>query len=188
MLTKTLIVGDSFAAPITGADHAWHSCIGPVKNCARAGVGQYKILQQILNNYDHETNVIIVITSQNRIHVEKNPFYSADHHHADCDLIFSDVDSRNTQIAQHVTWWFSNVFDLEHAKFMNNLLLEKMHCLVKNTNLIPVTFFEPYQGMYDFDQTLLDLSDIWNTHPGEINHLDPVAHQQVADIIRQKLK
>ena len=96
MLTKTLIVGDSFAAPITGADHAWYNNIGPVKNCAQAGIGQYKILKQIQNYYNTQTNVILVITSENRIHIEKNPFYSIGHYHENCDLIFSDVSSRKS--------------------------------------------------------------------------------------------
>ena len=181
-------MGDSFAAPITGADHAWYNNIGPVKNCAQAGIGQYKILKQIQNYYNTQTNVILVITSENRIHIEKNPFYSIGHYHENCDLIFSDVSSRKDQAAKHISWWFSNVFDLEHAKFMNNLLLEKMHSLITNSNLIPITFFEPYLGMYNFNETLLDLSYIWKTHPGNINHLDPAAHQIITNIIKQNLK
>lgn len=183
-LTRLLLVGDSFAAPYKDHQDCWHRSLGgEVENRAQAGVGQYKILQQLKRHYQSHDYILVVLTSELRIHTEYNPFYSRRDRHAHADFIFSDVESRaGNPEADHVIWWFTNVFDLDHARYINNLVLKDLHEFLDNTtsHWRVITFFKPYPGQYDFDRRLEDFSMFWENNPGDVNHLSSVGHASVA--------
>ena len=185
-MKRLLIAGDSFAAVYPDRSN-WTSKINArVDNRAQAGVGQYKILQQLESNYRDHEYVLLVLTSEMRVYVKENPFYEYGHRHRHADLIFSDVESRQGDPrADHLIWWFGNVFDLDHARGMNNLVLAEMHRLLESKKCAwrAITFFEPYPGQYDFDGRLENFNPIWKSNPGMINHLNLHGHDiMTADI------
>ena len=93
-MKKILIAGDSFAADWT-VKHiggGWVNLLTKdfkVKNVAEAGVSEYKIYKQLLNqnlvDYDH---IIVSHTSAYRIPIEEHPIHKDDILHNNCDLIF----------------------------------------------------------------------------------------------------
>lgn len=185
-----LIIGDSFAAP----DHAnssydtWYDSLSKkhrVSNYATPGVGQYKINQQYRDQGD---TCILIVTSELRLHCVQNPFYPAsDHRHHRSDLIYNDVYARlpdNRAVA--IEYFFRDLFDLDHARYIHNLLLRDIHGKIKQ-HLIPVTFFKPYTEMYDFDGALIDLHEIFQQHRGEINHLSCQGHRLVYEALRDRI-
>lgn len=183
-LEKLLLVGDSFAAPYKDHQDCWYQCLGAkVDNRAQAGVGQYKILQQLKQHYRAHDRILIVLTSELRIHTESNPFYSRRDRHAHADFIFSDVESRTGDPdADHLIWWFTNVFDLRHARYVNNLILKDMHEFLNTITAQwrVITFFRSYSGQYDFGGRLEDFSMFWENNSGEVNHLSSTGHASVA--------
>lgn len=184
-----LIIGDSFADPSGIIGDTWYNSLpGSVTNMAKAGVGQYKILQQLLSNRFHFEKVIVLVTSEYRIHASQNPFYtSTDHRHHDSDLILRDVESRlPDERAQHICYWFKNIFDLEYAVDIHNLVLQETHKILRQRNLdfIPLTFFPKLNDIYNFDSHLLDFSQIAQDNPGDKNHLDSKGHKLVLDKLK----
>lgn len=189
-----LIIGDSFADPFdTDGIDTWYSRTKnsfQVDNRSQAGVGQYKIRQQIKSN-DRFDMCIVIVTSEYRIHCLQNPFYvDKSHKHHCSDLIYHDVESRlPDQRAQHIIWWFSEIFDQTHAKYQHNLILRDIEMTLQEhcDRIIPITFFKPYDGMYDFSKQLVDLSFVHKSFPGTINHLTTKGHSVVWQHLEQHL-
>ena len=182
-MKRLLIVGDSFAAPYENQP-AWTNLINAkVDNRAQAGVGQYKILQQLKNYHQDHDGVLVVLTSEMRVYIKNNPFYGSEHRHANADLIFADIESRRGDPwADRLLWWFGNVFDLEHARAINDLILAEIYRLLelRQKPWKVVTFFDPYPEQFDFDGRLENLNQIWKDHPGTINHLNTTGHDIMA--------
>jgi hypothetical protein len=184
-LSKVLIVGDSFAAHNA---QGWTCQLGKdfeVTNLASNGASQYRVLKHVLEtDLDQFDFVIVVHTSPNRIYVEKNPYYQNSKTHPDCDLIYEDVRSRKPDVfAEHVTWWFENVFDLEQARYMHQLMCEKIKTLLLDKTTLHMTFFElGHIGNIEI------LHHVWKEHPGKINHLDEIGNRLVAEFVRNQLQ
>ncbi len=186
---NTLIIGDSFADPTGAPPDSWHRCLpGKITNLARAGVGQYKILKQLESAKDYD-NVIVLVTSEYRIHALQNPFYTdKDHRHHNSDLILSDIESRLPDLrSQHLCYWFKHIMDMDHAVYIHNLLLEKIEMTLteKQVPFTPITFFPRMNDIHDFDGQLLDLSHIAKLYPGNVNHLSHTGHQRVVDALKE---
>lgn len=185
-MKRLLVVGDSFAAPYQNQP-AWPDYLkARVDNRAQAGVGQYKILQQLKTHYQGQDHVLVVLTSEMRVYIKNNPLYKPGHRHADADLIFADVESRRGDPwADHLLWWFGNVFDPDHARSINDLILAEIYRFLEQhpCRWKAVTFFDPYPGQFNFDGRLEDFSHIWKHHSGSINHLDSKGHDIVAEKI-----
>lgn len=189
-MSSVLIIGDSFAAKHPGDPGfaTWYDLLGnnhSVVNRAQAGVGQYKINQQ----YQPTADIcILLITSELRLHCVQNPFYPAhDHRHHCSDLIYNDIRDRLPDVrAQHIDYYFDALFDVDHARYMHNLLLRDIESRIQQ-RLIPVTFFSPFAGQHDFHGRLRDLSWIFDKHRGDVNHLTAhghqLVHQQLMDLI-----
>ena len=195
MLEKSslLLIGDSFGAPVSMNNNTWYSTLNQsfnVENRAQSGVGQYKIRQQLLPN-DKFDICILLVTSEYRIYCPQNPFYpDVTHTHHNSDLIFSDIESRvPDKKAEHITWWFSEIFDLVHARYQHSLVLKDTEQSIQKCckKLIPITFFKPYKSIYDFNGQLIDLSWVHKNHPGSINHLSDVGHNKVLKILEKQL-
>jgi hypothetical protein len=191
--SSLLLIGDSFGAPASMNTNTWYSNLDQsfyVENRAQAGVGQYKIRQQLLPN-DKFDVCILLVTSEYRIHCTQNPFYpDLTHPHHNCDLIFGDIESRvPDNRAEHITWWFSEIFDLNHARYQHSLVLKDTAQSIQKCckKLIPITFFKPYNSIYDFHGQLIDLSWVHKKHPGDINHLSNVGHNKVWKILEERL-
>jgi hypothetical protein len=176
------IVGDSFCAA-NDYDQSWHNRLSDhfdVTNFSQCGVGQYKIHQQLYGSQNIFDIIIYSVSSPFRCHTESNPFYSTSHPtHSNCDFIYQDVvDKLPDHRAKNLVWWFENVFDLDQAKYMHNLLVVddcKIH------NVIPISFFD-YTHI-DRSVDIIDFFPVWKNHPGFWNHLDDQGH----NIVFQKL-
>ena len=181
-----LIVGDSFCAA-NNHDNSWHNRLRDhfhVTNFSQCGVGQYKIHKQLYCSQQSFDIVIYFISSPYRCHTESNPFYDILHPtHANCDFIYQDVvDKLPDHKAQNMVWWFENVFDLDQAKYMHNLLVAN-DC--KAHNIIPISFFDCTH--IDRSVNIIDFFPIWKNHPGSWNHLNDQGHDQVFQTLVSKI-
>ena len=182
---KILVVGDSFASY---HPDSWTANLGQeyqVDNFAINGTSEYRLLQVIqasqLDKYDA---VIVAHTSPNRIYIEKNPYYQNSSSHPHCDLIYEDIRSRvPDHFAKQIVWWFENVFDLEHAKEIHCLLIEKIKNILKHKSCIHVSFFD-----LDCIPEMIIMHHIWRSYPGNVNHMNQIGNKMVAEIIQTQLK
>jgi len=180
-MKKLLIVGDSFSANNNG----WPGLISnfEITNLSSNGSSEYRIFKKLqvldLNKFD---NAIIVHTSANRLYVERNPMHIDSATHCHCDLIYSDVSNNDSKFANHVTWWFENVFDIEQAEFMHQCLIDKIKEFTYNIHTIHLTFFD-----YNY-QDVENLHKLWKKYPGDINHLSIKGNQKVAELIDKRLE
>jgi len=189
--SKILIAGDSFGT-VSKKEYSWItqlSHLHSVTNLCQNGVGQYKIHRQLMsvdiNLFD---TVILLITSPFRIHSERNPFYSNVHpSHSNCDLLYQDILNKpDLPEKQHIVWWFENMFDLEQAKFVQNLIIDKDYNYLINQHkqVILISFFElpklkiPIHSCYN----------IWKKYPGDVNHLSCNGHKIMLDFVLKLLE
>ena len=181
---KLLIVGDSFVANQTG--EAWQNLLTDytVTNLSSAGSSEYRIAKKLLTtDLDLYDIVIVVHTSPNRIYVEHNPLHQTSNSHKHCDLIYQDVAAqRPNPWADRAAWWFENVFDVEYANFMHNLIIDRSIQHTKNHRNLHLTFFD-----LDCDPSVISLHTVWQDYPGTINHLSVEGNQIVANLVKQKL-
>jgi hypothetical protein len=184
---RILIVGDSFCAP-GDYPESWHQKLAKiytVDNFAQSGVGQYKIHQQLEKAQKCYDVVLYNVTSPNRIHIEQNLFYDHNHPtHSECDLIYNDVKSRlPNRNAEHIVWWFENVFDINQAQFVHKLIVSN-DC-AHRSNLIAISFFDcAHIDTVD----ILSLHSVWQNNPGMYNHLNQSGHDLVFDILKNQIK
>ena len=160
-------------------------------NLGQNGVGQYKIHQQLMSvpvtKYD---GVLMLTTSPYRIYVESNPFYDSTHSsHQNADLLYNDILHKQPGTTKdHITWWFENIFNLEHAEFQHWAIVNwDLHYLKKhNKPCCVVSFFEPSNSL---DVKVEPLNQIWKKYPGSTNHLSTQGHdaafQQIAQLLHK---
>jgi hypothetical protein len=178
-LKKILIVGDSFAADPNGWALMLDDC--QVVNMATNGSSEYRIYKNLIKNVNYYDKIIVVHTSPNRIYVEHNPIHANSVTHPYCDLLYQDVAADGSSFANHVAWWFENVFDLEQANTMHHLLIDKIQQITYNIPTIHLTFFDYIH------RDVLNLHRIWKKYPGKINHLSNLGNMKVAEIIQERL-
>ena len=159
---KILIIGDSFAAKYNSAYPGWSELLEKeyqVTNLAQAGVSEYKILKQVesvdVNSFDC---AIVSHTSPYRIHTAYHPLHT-EGLHKHCDFIYEDIRGRLPDVEK----FFTEYFDLEYAKTVYNLLKQQI-----SKNL---------QSIRTIDTEDLDLLKLFNTHPGEVQHLSASANE-----------
>jgi hypothetical protein len=186
--SKLLIVGDSFGTQTTADYQTWYEILSSnydVTNLCQSGIGQYKIHQQLLSIDVSTFDLILVIaTSPYRVHVTNNPFYNSKHEtHSNCDFLYSDVESRLPDPnAEKILWWFKNIVDLDHCKFINNLIIKESiaYCWSHQKKVLILNFLAE-----DFQHTLsLDFSQTWREHQGKVNHLTQKGHKIIAEKIK----
>lgn len=135
-------------------------------------------------NLDQFDFVIVTHTSPNRIYIEKNPYYQKSQTHAKCDLIYEDIRSRlPDSFAQHVTWWFENVFDLDQAQHLHALICEQIKVLLSSKSTLHMSFFK-----IGYIDGIKILHDIWQDNPGTVNHMNQVGNQMVAEFVKHQLQ
>ena len=182
---RLLIVGDSFSA-VKNNKHSWPCQLDEfdVTNLSLAGCSEYRILQQIKSiNVSDFDFIVVVHSSPNRIYVNENPLHQNSETHHNCDLIYQDVRAQPSgTFRNNVVWWFENVFDLEYAETIHNLLINFIIELSDKIPNLHITFFD------NNHDSLYNLHSIWKKYPGDINHLSIQGNQQVTQFIRNKLK
>jgi len=176
-IMKLLIAGDSFSTD-DGAD-SWANQLGcPTVNISVRGVSEYRIYQKIKNcDFSQYDFAIVCHTSSTRIHIPKNPYYDNHSTHPECDLLYADMRSRlPDQFAKNVVWWFENVFDTESADFVHELIVEKIKSIIP-IPCLHITFFKSQIP------NVLNLSHIWKSNSGKINHLNKTGNQLITKLI-----
>ena len=192
-MKKLLICGDSFAADWTVkfSGQGWPNKLAQnfsVVNLARAGVGQYKIYQQLCSQkLDTFDAVIISHTSPFRIYVKQHPLHYKDALHGDCDLIYSDLKAQENQFPEIkcITKFFENFYDQDHAKFIHSLICEKIENICENfsSKVIHLINFKEH---YNFKNSL-NFLELFESNRGSMNHFDEQGNKIVFDAITKKL-
>jgi hypothetical protein len=181
MLPRLLIVGDSFSADV--GQQSWTKKLPgfAVTNLSTNGSSEYRIFKKLVNTDLKEFEyVIIVHTSPYRIYIEHNPLHLDSLTHQECDLLYQDIKSADlTKFTQNVAWYFENVFDLEQANIIHNLLIEKIVTLTTNHHALHLSFFKDEKN-----DNITNLSSIWKQHSGSINHMDEIGNDKVAILIK----
>jgi len=189
-MTKILLVGDSFAADWTIKNttySGWPNLLAEefkVDNRAKAGVSEYRIWQQLSNcNIKNYTHLIISHTSPFRIPVEEHPLHGNDLLHNDCDFLYEDIKNHKSLLC--VKEYFEKFFDTDYAKFVHQLIIEKqiayvsdqckvlhLHHMKQDLNFIP-------------SRSVLDFSDVFVSHKGNVNHYSKQGNQIVFETIKK---
>lgn len=190
---KILLTGDSFVADWNDTalgDQAWWQLLSQgheVHNKAQPGCGEYKILKQISNSNLAQYDLVVVChTSPYRIHTVKNPFHSIGSH-VDSDLIYTDIaESNNSKEKNHVLYFFENIFDLEYARYIHNLVKKEIAQVLKPYNSLHISFFENFTDEYKNSEEI-NFYNLWKQHPGQINHLNLRGNQEVYAEIKKRI-
>lgn len=199
---KILIAGDSFAADWTvkyPLGKGWVNLLAEhhdVTNVAQAGVGEYKIHQQIQqqDNIDSYDVVIISHTSPYRVHTRRHPVHHQDLLHAKADLSMGDIRyhaSRPKSIFNRALWsanrFFQDHFDSDYQEEIYRLLVNSIHDRLKNIRCIQVNNFICPVAFDTTAKDFVDLSEVQLAHPGTHNHLSDTGNKLVFDIIQSVL-
>jgi hypothetical protein len=196
---KILVVGDSFAADWTKKypeGYGWVNLLSAeyaVTNLAQAGVGEYKILQQIKSVPDIQMFDLVLIshTSPYRIHTRKHPVHHADLLHKHADLIMEDIEYHSKKLrfainrgVQSARDWFYYHFDTEYQENIYRLIKQEIHRLLGKTKSISIN---NYTDPYDLDHCSIDVSSIQLQHPGLHNHMDTEGNHKLCQLIIDKI-
>jgi hypothetical protein len=196
-MESMLICGDSFSVDwsVEHTGQGWPTLLEQtyqVTNLSQAGCGEYKIYLQIVSVLDqlHDFDKIIIShTSPYRLYTKAHPIHSASKLHAHSDLLYQDIKhhSQSQKKLLPLVDYFENYFDLEYAEFTHGLICEKIQ-----------TLLEPYQhktlhvshigwkNLYQFKR-MIQFENLFETHPGLINHYSDQGNQLVYQQIVQKL-
>ena len=173
---KILICGDSFAADWTikyPDKKGWPNLLAEhhnVINLAQAGCGEYKILLQLLSvDFTQFDQIIVSHTSPYRIYVKDHPVHAGDVLHNNSDLIYKDIKehSKTNKKLSVLVDYFENYVDLTYLEFIHSLIVKEIKTLVKDFNVLHIS----HQNNPSLDQ-YINFSDVFNAHPGLINHYD----------------
>ncbi len=181
MVKRLLIIGDSFSA--STAAEGWNNLIDhyQVDNLSTCGSSEYRLIKILdQTNTDKFDKIIFVHTSPYRIYVKENPYYVNSDTHKNCDLLYADIESYlPDEFAQHVSWWFEHVFDLDQANFIHKRSID--YVIEKIPQALHLTFFD-----YNHDR-VFNLHKVWKNNLGSINHMNKRGNQQVVDFVNQHL-
>jgi len=185
-----LICGDSFSY-----DHdltqSWVTKLKKlysVTNLSQCGCSQYKIKLQLDSVDLSKFHAIIIFhTSPNRLYINKTYAITDAHSHENCDLLFSDVESKKNKsnLARIAYEYFVNIFDNDYYQYVHNLILADIDRLTQPYRVLHFTNFD-YSQMHNFNNNLINFYDIFLKHRGNINHLDQQGNDMVfLQIIKQ---
>jgi len=189
VIKNILILGDSFACNWESDNNniGWPNLLKQnfkITNLAQAGVSEYKIYKQLqsvdIDNFDF---VIISHTSSYRIPVETHPSYQLGDLHENCDLIFSDIESKRKKykVLDTAYKFYKDLFWNEYFEFTSNLIYEKIK--EQTSNGIHITFFDKF-----YDDSVIKLEHIFKHKRGHVNHLNSDGNREVYEILIKKLK
>jgi hypothetical protein len=192
---QLLIVGDSFAADWSVKDSTqvgWPNLLAKqasVNNIARAGVSQFRILQQLQSVcFDDYDWTVVCNTSPSRMVTRQHPVHQNDLHSAS-DLIFADLEyhqsnrSSNENPALTCAYdFFRYHYDEEFQRFVYEAvlksmaeMLEKRKYIFLRTPLVPdhVTF-----------HVAIEQQDVQKYCANHLSHAGNLkVYQKICDII-----
>jgi hypothetical protein len=197
-MKSILICGDSFSADwsLKYQTHlpGWPNKLETtfkVTNLSQAGCSEYKIYQQLssvadrLTQFDH---IIISHTSPYRIYIKNHPVHFDDLLHHSSDLIYSDIieHSKTNKQLLVITEFFEQYFDLDYARFVHNLICEKIDIMTAphQTKTLHLSNIE-WKDLYKFDG-MLNFKSVVDTHGGLINHYSDYGNCIIYDTIMER--
>lgn len=189
---KILIVGDSFSAEWPDASTGWPNLLSNdfiVTNLSQAGVGEYKILKQLISTNFNEFDLVIVShTSPSRIHTNNHPIQKTGFR-KNCDLIYNDLSSQINFLNINLfvsKMFFEYHYDDEYQKDIYSLIREKINSLIK-TEYISISHIKVANDL-KVEKEHIDFSNIWETERGFINHYTEFGNQIVYKTLRDRIK
>ena len=188
---KLLVAGDSFAAEWPG-NNGWVKLLAKehdVTNVAQAGVGEYKILQQIrsatLDEYDA---VIVSHTSLSRVHTPKHPLHKQGLH-KDCDLLWTDIEKRSSWFNRSLKaakGYFEHHYDDEYYQTVYSLLRKEINALLSDKVYLSMSHIDVAK-LFIYESNHLDFSDFWKANLGTENHYSIKGNKKMYDIVVDNL-
>jgi len=193
-----LICGDSFASDWTVKYNDYKGWVNllaeqyTVTNLAMAGSSIVRTLQQLESVNIHNYDAIIVFhTSPNRIYVKEHPVHKNDILHSNSDLIHTDIKHHATTRPelQCIVDYIEHYYDLDYAVFVYNLIEEKIDQMLSGYQgkIIHITNISR-EGLYKFNGKMISITNLFNKHPGLINHLSEHGNKLLFDRIQKLLK
>jgi hypothetical protein len=190
---KILIAGDSFAAKWDGDYPGWSDLLSKkysVKNIAQSGIGEYKIMKQIIaENISDYDLVIVSHTSHYRVHTQNHPIKRIGQHE-NCDLIFSDLEGnfdKNNESLVTALNWFKYHYDEEYQKDIYKLMRNKINTI---NELVPYISLDHTDASNTFaiEDHHLDFSSYWKLNRGNVNHYTKEGNEYVFASIVDKIE
>ena len=187
---KILIAGDSFAANHTNRS-SWNNLLSNdflVDTVAQAGVGEYKILQQIkrvcLLDYDF---IIVSHTSPYRIHVPSHPIYKTGYH-KDCDIIINDIIGKSCWSNLKLFYarkWIEHYYDETYQLDTYNLFRHEINRSIK----IPYISIShlPIEEIRPVEECHIDFSQLWQKERGQVNHYTDNGNRIVYETVLKQI-
>jgi hypothetical protein len=167
-----LIIGDSFATKYKGSYPGWAEMLEKdhnVTNLAQAGVGEYKILQQLKSVEPKTFDCVIVShTSPYRIHTLYHPLHTQGIH-KNCDFIYEDVKERLPDVEK----FFTEYFDLDYAIYIYQCIYDDITLRLKESRVI--------------DTEELGIKKLFSKHRGNVQHLTQEGNFIFYKRIKEKL-
>jgi hypothetical protein len=184
------LFGDSFGYQTTNQPFKswvdWLSQHAIIDNYCQSGVSEYKILEQLrLINLSQYDQIIITHTSPTRVFVRYNPLHKDSETHKNCDLLLSDIESKNDPFSQVCKNYFKYIFDIDYAIDIHNMICQEINNIVKNYKVIHITHFD-YRQCYQFPN-MIDFYKLWVKNQGEVNHYNEFGNRQIYETILPKL-
>lgn len=189
---KILIAGDSFATKSSTTNSSWMELLGEqhqVTNLAQAGIGEYKIYKQLCSVDVNEFDLVIVShTSPSRIHTNDHPIHKSGFH-KDCDLILTDLVGHfqpfNTSL-QTAKNFFKYHYDEEYQIDIYKLLRKQINDMI----LVPYISLSHVEivSSLAIEKNNIDLSSLWATERGTINHYTEIGNKFVFKRIIDEIK
>lgn len=173
---RLLIVGDSFSAQWDSSltYPAWYEILEDyfiVTNIAQAGVGEFKILQQLKSiNLDEFDFIVGNHTSHSRIHSLNSIHTSKLHRNS--DLIYND-----SKHLPYANWVFKFVYDDNYYKYVYSKIREEIDLILKDKEYF---MFDPFYSNY---KSNLSLVGKWKFDSKNKNHLNKNQHRILAEKI-----
>lgn len=187
-MKKLLIAGDSFATNwrIKYNGSGWVNYLEndySIKNIAQAGVSEYKIYKQLLNeNLDEYDNIIVSHTSAYRIPIEEHPIHKNDILHKNCDLIFSDVSEHlSNSVMKTAHDFYSHIFNPEYFIFINGLIYKEIEKL--SSNMTHITFFDTF-----YNGNVKKFESVFLNNKGQMNHMNKTGNKIIYEEVKKLLQ
>ena len=189
--SKILIAGDSFSTIWPGTKGGWMELLAndfDVTNLSQAGIGEYKILQQ-LKSIDTSLFEFAIVshTSPSRIHTKNHPIHK-EGLHSNCDLIYTDLEDRfdwfneNLRISKK---FFEYHYDEDYQLDIYNLIRKEIKNIVKS-KYISISHIKIATTLSTEDNHI-DFSDLWLNHRGTINHYDSEGNIKIYKTLKEQI-
>jgi hypothetical protein len=188
-MKKILIVGDSFSSAQLAGEHGWPRLLAQqhdVTNASHPGIGQYKIMQRLMQHDVTEFDAVIIShTSPYRVHCVENHLYPAEHLYRSSDIIFLDAENKKSQLARSYVDYFRYAFDEQYYEFVHTSCCMQIDAATMHCPVIHITHFDwtnlyPLPGLINFYQ-------LWLQSSGDYVHYNIAGNEYILNTLQQKL-